>query len=192
MTWSDCQEWEKSWHGDCAGTEFGERFKQIAYAKRMGLKFHHDGKSPFNIDCGGKSVLDIGGGPYSMLLFCKNVKGTVIDPCEYPAWVRERYREAGIKLSRLAGEDMEEGGFDCCWIYNCLQHAKDPEKIITNARKVSKLIRIFEWIDCGTSDGHPHELTESKLNEWLGGEGKVEQINENNAVGRCYYGIFPT
>jgi hypothetical protein len=28
------------------------------------------------------------------------------------------------------------------------------------------------------------------LNAWLGGIGKVEDINENTARGLCYYGIF--
>jgi SAM-dependent methyltransferase len=158
----------------------------------MGLKFHHDGKSPFNIDCGGKRVLEVGCGPYAMLLFCRNVKGSLLDPCDYPAWVKLRYETAGFELYKQPAEEPLPTGFDEIWIANCLQHTIDPEKIIANCRKSAKIIRIFEWIECGTSPGHPHELTEVKLNEWLGGEGRVDHINENNAVGRFFAGVFPT
>jgi hypothetical protein len=189
------QEWERKWHGNCVNS-FGEEYKQLAYAKRMGLKFYHNGKSPFNIDMQGKSVIDIGGGPVSLLLKCENVKGVVIDPCEYPDWIYARYDTADIHWLKLKGEDMVEVlpgvPYDEAWIYNCLQHVEDPAKVIDNAKRCAKLIRLFEWIDCGTSEGHPHELTEAKLNEWLGGEGKVGFVDENTAKGKAFWGIFPT
>jgi len=190
--WADDQKWEAAWWGTCANT-LGEEWKQLAYAKRMGLVAHHDGKSPFNFDLGGKSVLDIGGGPCSLLLKCANGRGLVVDPCEYPEWVAARYMAAGIKYGRLGGERLSAdvyGLFDEVWVYNVLQHVEDPGKIITNARRLGKIIRLFEWIDTGTAPGHAHNLTEVWLNEQLGGEGKVEEINDHTAVGRCYYGIF--
>jgi hypothetical protein len=194
MSWEDDQKFERDWHGDCVGTEFGERLKQTVYARKMGLRFEHDGKSPFVIDCGGRSVVDIGGGPYSMLLFCRNVKGIVVDPCEYPDWVYERYEEAGITWTQQTGEDALFPCRDEAWIYNCLQHVQDPAKVIANTRRSAKLMRIFEWINTGTSPGHPHNLTADLLDQWLGGEGKVETINdrERGLVGTCYYGVFPT
>ena len=91
-------------------------------------------------------------------------------------------------LPKLARHEI----FDECWIYNVLQHCDVPRKIIQNARKASKLIRIFEWIETGTNEGHIHDLTEKDLNKWLKGEGKVEQLNESGCVGQAYYGIFPT
>jgi hypothetical protein len=194
MSWTDDQKFERDWHGDCVGTEFGERLKQTVYARKMGLRFEHDGKSPFVIDCGGKSVADIGGGPYSMLLFCRNAKGIVVDPCEYPDWVYERYEEAGIAWTQQIGEDALFPYRDEAWIYNCLQHTQDPEKVIANSKRASKLIRIFEWINTGISPGHPHNLTADQLDEWLGGEGKVEYLDnrERGLVGTCYFGVFPT
>jgi len=190
-SWRDTTEWERKWWGSCANT-LGEEWKQLAYAKRMGLVRFHDGKSPFNFDLGGRSVLDIGGGPCSILLKCVNVQGEVADPCQYPAWVEQRYASAGIRSSGFKGEDLgtRAGAFDEVWIYNVLQHVEDPGKIIANARRLGKIIRLFEWIDTGIAPGHPHNLTEAWLNEQLGGEGKVEESDEHTAVGRCYYGIF--
>ena len=187
--WAKATEWERQWWAHCANT-FGEEFKQLLYARKMGLKTFHDGKSPFNFDLEGKSVVDIGGGPCSLLLKCRNVRGVVVDPCRYPAWVYGRYIEAGIKINSIPAEQLEIQGIDEAWIYNCLQHTQDPKEICRRARQAAKIIRVFEWIDTGTSEGHLHNLTEALLNEWLGGEGKVERVNENTAAGLAYYGIF--
>lgn len=188
------QEFERGWWGNCANT-LGEELKQLSYAKRMGIKFFHNGKSPYYIDAQGKRIIDIGGGPVSLLLKCENLGwGTIVDPCDYPEWVAERYKAAKIYVIKQNAEDIPAGDgrthADEVWIYNCLQHVIDPEKIIQNARQMSKLIRIFEWIDNGVSEGHPHDLTEKALNIWLGGTGKTEWIDENTAKGHCFYGVF--
>ncbi len=189
QTWKEAQEFEKNWHGNAVNS-YWEETKQLVYARRMGLKAQMlEGKYPV-YDMEGKGVLDIGGGAYSMLLKCINVRGVVVDPCDYPSWAIQRYRESGVIFSHEKGEDFKIGIFDEVWIYNCLQHTQNPQKIIKNARKVSKIIRLFEWIDMPICEGHIHELKEDKLNEWLGGVGKTEQLNENGCNGRCYYGIF--
>lgn len=194
-TWDDDQQWESEWWGTCANT-FGEETKQITYAHRMGLVNNSvDGKWPV-YDLSGISVLDIGGGPVSMLL--KTVNGgnlVVLDPCKYPTWVHERYKAAGIFYRVVAGEDADDeisSSFDEVWIYNVLQHVQDPEKIVANARKIGRSVRIFEWIDFPAHVGHPHELKAELLSSWLGGQGQTEQMNENGCVGRAFYGHFPS
>lgn len=191
--WDKAQKWEKDWWGNCINT-YGEETKQFLYAEKMGLQTFHDGKSPFNFNLEGKSVLDIGGGPSSLLLKCMNFSGAVIDPCEFPQWVYDRYKLAGIDCYQFKAEDITKRfpKFDESWIYNCAQHTDRPDKVIRNAKKISKLIRIFEWLETKKNIGHPHILEKDKLNIWLGGEGKVEFVNSHTAVGKAYYGIFPT
>lgn len=192
ILWDKAQIWEAGWWGNCVNT-FGEEMKQHLYAMRMGLTFHHDGRSPYNIDMNGASVLDIGGGPVSLLLKCTHVLGVVADPLEVPAWVVMRYERAGITFNPTRGEDLKERGWDEVWIYNVLQHTQDPARIIRNAQKAGSVIRLFEWIDTTVNVGHPHSFTADQLNDWLNGYGKVEQLNgEAGCYGRCYYGIFPT
>ena len=191
--WEKAQEFETDWWGDCLNT-YGEEEKQIFYAAKMGLKWHHNGKSPYNIDLAGASVLDIGGSVSSLLLKCVN-RGvvTVIDPMPIPQWAIDRYESGDMFFINMKGEEIQadyEDIYDEVWIYNVLQHTDDPKLIIKNARAIGKIVRIFEWIGIKDEHGHPHELTEKKLNEWLGGEGQTEKLNLPTLRGTCYYGVF--
>lgn len=196
--WRQAQTWEGAWWGDCTNT-LGEELKQVAYAKRMGLRMFHNGKSPYNIDLQGVSVADLGGGPVSMLLKCVNRgRSMVVDPLVVPKWVRTRYRAANIGLVQIPAEDFDplgHGGqrYDEVWLYNVLQHTFDPGAVIAAAKRAGRLIRIFEWINTAVNEGHPFAFDRSYLDAMLGGRGAVETLQgEANCYGECYYGIFPT
>lgn len=194
--WQKAQNWEAKWWGDCLNT-YGEEEKQIVYAQKMGLKWFHNTKSPYNIDLEGRSVLDIGGGVTSLLLKCVN-RGEcyVSDPILVyaPDWITLRYSSAKIEPLIVPGEELlieaPDIQVDEVWIYNCLQHTSNPELICKNALKMGKIVRVFEWIDAHTNEGHPHMLTEENLNKWLGGEGRVEMLNHHTLRGKAYYGVF--
>lgn len=189
---SEAQAWEREWWGDCINT-LGEELKQVLYARKMGLAFFNDGKTPYNIDMNGLSVLDVGGGPVSLLLKCVNLaRGKVVDPLAFPAWVLARYGLAGIGFEQMAGEDMDEIGWDECWLYNILTHVERAEMLIRKARQAARLVRIFDWIDIRPSAGHPCSVSREQLDAWLGGEGRVELINQSECRGKAYYGVFPT
>lgn len=188
------QKFESDWWGTCLNT-FGEEAKQISYAHRMGLenKPTYDEKWP-TYNLGHKNIVDIGGGPVSMLL--KSVERgphcTVVDPCNYPNWVGVRYAYADIGYYVEPAETwIPTVDYDEAWIYNVLQHVVDPKKIIQNVRNYAHTIRIFEWVNTKPMLGHPHTLLEADLNEWLQGEGTVEHMTgENGCWGDAYYGVF--
>lgn len=186
------QQHEKDWWGNC-GNVLGEELKQLVYAHHMGLGFIERNGVPYIIDLNGKVIVDIGGGPNSLLLKAINGKSIVVDPCDYPKWVEERYWYCNVEYIKQTAEDVSESilnAADEVWIYNVLQHVKDPALIIEKCKKAKK-IRVFEWIDAETNEMHPHRLTEEKLNEWLGGKGKVEVFNGiNGCYGKAYYGTF--
>jgi len=170
----------------------------MTYAQKMGLVRVPNEKTPYIFNLDWISVLDIGCGPVSLLLKCINVDGTGIDPLAIPDWALARYAMAGIKFFQLKGENMSKAAhfnstnsFDEVWIYNVLQHTDNPKKIIENAKKVGKLIRIFEWIDTPPNIGHPNMLKENELNEWLDGEGKTEVLGGIFHNNKAYYGVFP-
>ena len=189
---SEAQAWEKLWWASCNFSTFGEEAKQLTYANLMSLVNEpREGKWPV-YDLAGKSVIDLGGGPVSMLL--KTVNGgtlTVVDPCPYPEWVGARYEAAGITQYEEGAEGFaRDGGYDEAWCYNCLQHVESPEAVIATARRCAKRLRIFEWIETETNVGHPHSLHADELNRWIGGVGTVGMVNENGAVGLAYWGVF--
>jgi hypothetical protein len=169
--WEAEQVFEQSWWDDCRNT-FGEQAKHITYARKMGMvPFNDGGRWPL-INTHEQKILDIGGGPVSMLLECQGLsRAVVVDPCVYPEWTVGRYRSVGVELIRMPAEDYEPDElFDEVWCYNVLQHTADPEAIVAMMRRSAKLIRIFEWIDFPTSPGHPHELNATSLRAGLGGD----------------------
>ena len=180
---------ESNYWGDCCNT-FDEDQKHYVYARYMGLK-----QVGYSFDVEGKTILDIGGGPTSMLLKTINLghRATVIDPLRYPKWTYERYVAKGILALDIRGEDLMikhfARGYDEAWIYNCLQHTDDPELIIQNALSAAKTLRIFEWVNIPPHDGHPIELTKEKLDQWIGKEGKTIQLGESGCYGTAYYNL---
>lgn len=181
---------EAAWWADCSNT-FREEQKQLVYASRMGLVANWSGGHPPTFDLAGRSVIDVGGGPVSLLLKSVNRGWSVVlDPAEYPLWVRLRYQTCDIEYWQMPGEELEDQGHDEAWIYNTLQHVQDPEKVISNLRSSAQTIRIFEWIEIDPYPGHPHRLERESLDEWLGGRGFVATLNENGAHGLAYYGVF--
>ena len=188
--WKEAQKFEKDWWDDCSNTVW-EDIKQMNLAPYMGLEIIPNAYTNFRIPMNGELILDIGGGPSSLLLKCENVSGTVIDPCDYPEWVGMRYKEAGINYHKMKGEDIPpQLKYDEVWIYNVLQHTQDPEKVVRNAQKVGKIIRVFEWINTGICPGHLHSFTREQLEGWFGGEGKVVNLSSNGLYGQALSGVF--
>jgi hypothetical protein len=185
-------DFEAEFWGDCANT-WHEEEKQFVYAQRMGLRAFWGGAHPPTYDLLGQQIIDIGGGPVSLLLKCVNFHHAVVaDPGEWPEWVRARYAAHGVDLWLARGEDLTGGPFDEAWIYNVLQHTHDPERVVANARKLARLVRIFEWIEVDPYPGHAHRLEQEALDEWLGAPGFVTDLAERGCVGRAYYGVVQT
>lgn len=197
--WHDAQHDEKEWWSTCANT-YWEETKQLVYADLMGIRFQEDERGPYYIELGSKSVLDIGGGPVSLLLKASTTsERTVADPCDYPSWVGERYKAQGIEYAQTKGEDVDEfvkskdTKYDEVWLYNCLQHTDDPARIIANALAALKpggTFRIFEWINTPTNTAHPHSLTKQDLDTWIGQSGQTTTLSRQGCYGDAYHGAF--
>jgi glycosyltransferase involved in cell wall biosynthesis len=178
--WKRAAEFGKKYWGNCVNVNTAtEEAKQLAYAQAMGIGKHPTpelGATYF--DAKNMSILDIGGGPSSLLLRCVNRgKGcTVVDPGTYPEWVLSRYKAAEIKYIQQMAERLTLPSgtlFDEVWIYNVLQHVLDPVKVIAIAKKLGKSIRVFEWIDIKPYEGHPHMITKDFLEEEFNATGLV-------------------
>lgn len=185
------QAYEKEGWGDCKeGHVVSEDKKQPVYARLMGLEL------PF--DAGGKSILDVGGGPISMLLKTKNFsKATVVDPCDYPLDVIRGYKNKDIEfVNEMAEEFLSKEKYDEVWCYNVLQHTHDPVKILENMKKNSKgIIRIFEWVYAPPTIGHPQFITREMIENIFNKDGwkwvafDENYLNEDGCVGRAVFGV---
>lgn len=174
--WAKASKWEAEWWGDCSNTA-DEEAKQVFYADQMGIPRWGSHLVGAVFDAGGKSILDIGGGPVSLLLRCKNRgRSVVVDPIRWPNWIHERYQAAGIDYIPLCAEELDlEERFDEVWLYNVLQHVQDPAEVIRCARRHGKIVRVFEWIDAEVNVGHPHSFSQGFLSMHLGVPGRVLQ-----------------
>jgi hypothetical protein len=185
-------DFEMSFWGDCTRS-YGEETKQRLYMRYMEIPEAVTWRSPVNYDFGGRSVIDIGGGPTSVLLKGENLKprSVVVDPGDYPDWVLLRYTQVGIIWLKQRGEDLKlDAGvrFDLALVYNCMQHCSSPEQIIINAMEASRgKLKVFEWIDTPPHLGHPHELKASDLERWTGQKGEVVELHgEYGCSGRAW------
>ena len=192
--WRIHNRYEQRFWGNCCNT-LGEQLKQEIYAKYMGLYRQYPSRWRWNFDLKGKSVLDIGGGPVSLLLRCSNFsRAVVVDPCPFPDWVADRYKMGKVELVRQQAEEYEPPiRFDEAWIYNVLQHVQDPEKVVAVARRAAWKLRVFEFIETPIKEGHPHTFTKADLDVMLEQEGLVEAFDDrqwNFDWNLIYFGVF--
>lgn len=186
------KDFELGFWGDCTNT-YVEETKQWVYARLMGIRREH-----WSLRVFGASIIDIGGGPVSMLLKCHDLgPACVVDPLlgyghspHYPTWIMDRYNEKGISVDCRRGEDLTYPHvFDEAWIYNVLQHTDDPALVVKNALAVCRRLRIFEWVNVPPCEGHPHMLTEFGLNDWLGTSGNVVPLSYEGCFGDAYINV---
>lgn len=145
-------------------------------------------------DLQGKSICDIGGGPTSLLLRCQNFsKATVVDPILATDRVKDRYKECGINFKNVMAEEFKyDQIYDEIWIYNCLHHTMDPEKILEDAKKHCKVLRIYEILHTGKDLMHPQSFNREFFDNILGPGGQVTDMKESEPSprGLGYHGVF--
>lgn len=187
--WNKAQIWERNWWMTCRDQHQPEIVKNTFVARMMFV----DQGLP------NKTVIDIGCGPLSLLQRIPVKSGSAgLDPVHYGD-LEEIYAQKNIKRILKCGEDLSsdvDGHYDEAWIYNCLQHVKDPVKIIKNAMSVADVVRIFEWTYIPPYEGHLHELTPDLLRtpfQMLDWDTKMITtgfLNHNGLNGNYFMGIF--
>lgn len=122
--------------------------------------------SYFGIDTNqhGKVIVEVGCGPYPAVLYCVNVKAVVFEPL----WTKPAYCEKDIEWKQMAFEDSGNLSADETWLFNVLQHVRDPELVIAKAKQVANTVRFFEPVDYPTCIYHPHTFTEDDFKRWFG------------------------
>jgi glycosyltransferase involved in cell wall biosynthesis len=194
VEWKTAQAFEADWWGLDWSPRWDEEVKkQETYHRLMGIGGHRD----FN----GAKILDVGCGPVSLLQRTKHGPSRGVDPLPMSKTTRARYLEAGVELLSMPAEEMPtDETFDEIWMYNLLQHTRDPREIlrrITACSETGTNVRIFEWLDMGVSPGHPQNLAEALFDghfrptEWSHTIWNVGTIKDGDAHGK-YIAIHVT
>ena len=144
-----------------------------------------------------KVIVEVGGGPKGSILLTKGnfKKGILVEPLidRWPAEIREAYEDIGVEIIASPYENIEiEEEVDETWFFNVVQHVIDPTKMLQQAKKTSKVIRVFESIGSSTDTAHPHYITEETFTNVLGNFGKIlpGKTESNFHTSDCYYGTW--
>ena len=182
--WEAAQQFERGWWGTNPQPHWQEEIaKQETYARLMGL--------PPDLNLGSKRILDVGCGPVSMLLRATHGGGLGVDPLLMSEETKAKYAAANVALHNGKAEELEpEQRYDEGWIYNCLQHVEDPDKVMAMLLRSVESVRVFEWIDMPAYEGHLHTLTVEQFARWLPADEwnceiwNVGELRANGANGR--------
>lgn len=112
----------------------------------------------------GAMIVEIGCGPYPATSFVVNLEPILIEPLGF----NQLNRMIGAQWIRAPFEDTEIKQADEVWLFNCIQHVRDPELVITKAKEIAKVIRFFEPVDYPTCVYHPHTFTQDDFVRWFG------------------------
>ena len=182
--WEEAQIGEKKFHDD-VDTE-------ISYSNYMEAYKYYFKYLEIDTDLKGKSIIEIGPAKFAALLYCNNFsKSYIVEPTNYDN-IDSYYNGKNIEFIRELYEDCDSPKVDEVWIFNLMQHVKNPESLIEKAKKSSKVIRFFEPIDLPTNLEHPFSFSEEDYRKYFGDCVKIyTSIGEPNFHGaQCAYGIY--
>ena len=159
--WDQAQQYERDWWGTEPRPHWQEEIrKQETYARLMGL--------PPDLNMGSRTIIDVGCGPVSMLLRATHGGAVGVDPLLMSEETKAKYAGANVSLYQGKAENFTAPKrFDEGWMYNCLQHVDDPNKVMSMLLQSAGSVRIFEWIDLPVCPGHPHTLKAEQFERWL-------------------------
>ena len=138
-------------------------------------------------DLKGKTVAEVGPADFPALHFCMNIGNSfIVEPME-----SEILKSFNIPIMSTMAEKVDFSECDEVWLFNVLQHTKEPEKIVSRAKK-GRIVRYFEPINYETDDAHLHNFTLKDFEGWFGNA--LYYPPNQNAINfhthECAYGIY--
>lgn len=167
------------------GALWSSEQRQRLYLQHMGLTLDEHGR----VDLQGRSVINFGGGPASLLLHAVNAgRLAVVDPLPMPEWVLLRYRDAGIALIRGDGEEEYRAqDWDEVWLSDYLTRVDDWRQALQRAAACGRSLRLVQSLD--NARGRATDPTSAELTAWLGAMRPAPGDARSTRHGRLFVGI---
>lgn len=178
--WKQAQ-WAEAVHheNDPAGAENFRHDYEVIF-RYLGMEFNQHGKV----------IAEIGCGPYPAVSYCGDVMGMVYEPLKYDS-LATLAQSTNMIWRNDAYEDLYTPNVIETWLFNCLQHVRDPELVVSKAKESSRVIRFFEPIDFGVSEPHPHTFSIDDFCRWFGEANRYKGGSEPNFhTADCAYGTW--
>jgi len=136
----------------------------------------------------GKVIAEVGCGPYPAVSFCTDVMSVIYEPLSYDSL---KDFAKSMLWHHNAYENLDPQTVDETWLFNCLQHVRDPELVVMLAKGSSSVVRFFEPIDFGVSEPHPHTFSIDDFCRWFGEANRFVGGSEPNFhTSDCAYGTW--
>jgi len=128
-------------------------------------------------DMHGMTIIEVGPADFPALYFCENANGVIVEPMESEHLKRicEHKNIQLIKkmLEEIDGEDIialqvGQKALTEVWLFNVMQHIKDPEAFVMKAKMLADRIRFFEPINRPVELHHPQSYTLEDFKHWFG------------------------
>lgn len=150
--WHEAQVDEQAMHDRVSMEEglamWGKDYK--IYFSRLGMTWHQ----------GGKTIIEVGCAGFPALHFCSGYeKGYLVEPMPSENLLSIAGMHDRLEVVKQKFEDVEIKGADEIWLFNVLQHVKDPNLFLKKARELAPVVRFFEPVNWPTCSFHPHTFT---------------------------------
>ena len=145
-----------------------------------------------DLNLNNKSIIEIGPAKWSALLYCNNYNQSyVVEPIKYDN-IEKYYDNKNISFIYDCYENCISPKVDEIWLFNLMQHVKDPDLLIKKAKLNCDTIRFFEPIDLPTDIAHPFTFSLNDYIRYFGDCVKVyNSIGEPNFhQATCVYGVY--
>lgn len=182
--WEQAQEGEKLHHNN---QDLNYLYNHYGAAYEYYFKYLNIDK-----DLNGKSIIEIGPAKFASLLYCTNYeKSYIVEPSIYDD-VKGYYENKNLVFIHDLYESCDSPTVDEIWLFNLMQHVKNPDALIEKAKAHSKIIRFFEPIDLPTNLEHPFSFSEDDYKQYFGDCVKIyTSIGERPFhEAKCAYGVY--
>lgn len=186
------QQWDKAQKAERKAHKFKEAEGRAHFNKVYAQYFAH---LKMRREQDMKIIMEIGCGDFPALSYATNYEFSyIVEPMPSPI-LQKIATTIPVRILQQPAEDIPVWPqVDEVWLFNVLQHVKDPDLIVKKSKEVAGAIRFFEPINAGKDAMHLHEFSLDAMG-WLFSPECVKHYAPKETVhgfhnSECAYGTW--